>query len=146
MTTSTTVATLFLAVVGSRTYPLAMEHVRKVLWRYREDFPGVKLHVVSGGAVGVDRAAVEHARRLGMDYTVYQPQWKKYGKVAGFIRNDLILDDADRVLAFWDFRSRGTLDTLRKAWRRNLPIEVYDVDGQPAGLKARDLLEGWSDE
>lgn len=135
MTSATTMAVLAVAVVGSRSFPLATERVLARLRMLRDDWPTHRLHIVSGGAVGVDRASVAAAKRLGMDYTVHQPEWTKYGKAAGFIRNDLILDDSDRVLAFWDFVSSGTRDTLWKAMRRHLPIEIYDADGEPAGRR-----------
>ena len=35
-----------------------------------------------------------------------------------FIRNQLIVDYADVLIAFWDGKSRGTIDTLHKARRK----------------------------
>src|SRR3990167_4379477 len=98
-----------IAVVGSRRYPYS-DVVREVV----RSLPGQPT-IVSGGATGVDTVAVEQAAASGYPVIVITPQWEKYGRSAGFLRNSLIVDHADMVLAFWDEKSRGTIDTINKA-------------------------------
>lgn len=71
--------------------------------------------IVSGGAVGVDTFAAHAAHVKGLRYTVYKPNWKAYGNVAGFMRNQIIVDNADQVVAFWNGHSKGTVDTIKRA-------------------------------
>jgi hypothetical protein len=66
-----------IAVVGSRTYPNLAE-VRQFVWE--QDRNTV---IVSGGASGVDSAAIHEARRLGMEYEVHLPDWNVHGRSAG---------------------------------------------------------------
>lgn len=44
-------------------------------------------HIISGGARGVDRLAGEYSALRGIEFTEYLPEWDRYGKRAGFIRN-----------------------------------------------------------
>lgn len=101
-----------LAIVGSRDYPrldLVTHYVQQVL------HPGVI--IVSGGARGVDSVAAQAAwgRRPPLLVEEYEAEWNLYGHEAGFIRNTIIVDKANAVVAYWDGESRGTLDTIQKA-------------------------------
>ena len=71
--------------------------------------------VISGGAKGADSLGEQFAKEFGYGRTIFLPQWDKYGKSAGFRRNQQIVDACDMVLAFWDGKSRGTADTILKA-------------------------------
>ena len=65
--------------------------------------------IVSGGAVGVDLCAAEYANKNGVKLTVFLPQYDLYGRAAPIVRNKKIVDYSDKILAFWDGKSRGTL-------------------------------------
>ena len=72
--------------------------------------------IISGGAVGTDSLAERHADYWGIPITIIKPDWKKYGKSAGFIRNQEMIDrHPDIVVAFWDGVSHGTKDTINRA-------------------------------
>lgn len=109
-----------LAIVGSRDYP-NLEAVRRYV---REQHPTTV--IISGGARGVDRTAVEEAKRLGMLYEVYPADWDRYGKRAGYLRNETIVSKASEVTAFWDGHSRGTQHTIRLARAAGLPVQVIE--------------------
>lgn len=81
--------------------------------------------IVSGGATGVDQAAVGEAKRLGMPYEVHLPDWRAHGKRAGAVRNSRIVESADEVAAFWDGTSRGTAITMEMAKRGGKPLRVW---------------------
>lgn len=108
-----------LAIVGSREFT-DLEAVESFV-RCRD----ADCCIVSGGAMGVDRAAVAEARRIGLETVVIKPDYKRHGDRAPLIRNDQIVAEADRVVAFWDMKSRGTAYTMKKAidagklWRVN---------------------------
>lgn len=71
--------------------------------------------LVSGGAKGGDRYAELYAERKGLPITIHKPDWDRYGKSAGFIRNKSIIDDADVIVAIWDGKSKGTQHSMRLA-------------------------------
>lgn len=72
--------------------------------------------IVSGGCPkGGDAMAERLARKIGCTITIHFPAWDKHGKVAGFIRNGLIAQDADVLIALVaDDRTGGTEDTVEK--------------------------------
>ena len=80
--------------------------------------------IVSGGARGVDSIAAAWARRRGIPVIEHKPDYARYGKAAPHVRNDLIVAEADRVVAFWDGRSRGTQSTIRKALKHGKPVDI----------------------
>ena len=88
--------------------------------------------IVTGGAVGVDSCAADYARAHGIKLTVFLPQYECYGRAAPIVRNQEIVDYADKVLAFWNGRSRGTLSAIRYAEKTGKPCEVILCD-TPAG-------------
>ena len=106
------------AIVGSRGFK-PLSKVRDYITELPQD-----TIIVSGGAEGVDRQAVGWARALGMETEVFLPEWNKYGNRAGVIRNSIIVGDCDRLVAFWDGESRGTLDSINKARKAGKPVEI----------------------
>jgi hypothetical protein len=109
-----------LAIVGSRTfedYPFFSFYAKKLcLYDVAE--------IVSGGAKGADSLAKKFAAEWNFVYTEFPAEWNKYGKSAGFIRNQTIVDNCDMVLAFWDGVSRGTADTIAKAKKAKKPTFI----------------------
>lgn len=71
--------------------------------------------IVSGGAVGIDSCAAEYAKKNGLKLTEFLPQYERYGRAAPIVRNKEIVDYADKVLAFWDGKSKGTLSVIKYA-------------------------------
>ena len=65
--------------------------------------------VVSGGAQGVDSVAVTAARKRGLTVKEHLPDYGVHGsKMAPIIRNILIVDDCDELVAFPAPWSTGT--------------------------------------
>jgi len=69
--------------------------------------------IVSGGAIGVDTFAVDWAKKNKIKYKEFEPEWTKFGRPAGPIRNQKIVDESDEVALFWDGKSPGTASTLK---------------------------------
>jgi hypothetical protein len=84
--------------------------------------------IVSGGARGVDTLAENFARQRGLKTIIHYPDYKRYGRRAPLVRNSLIVEDADQVIAFWDGVSRGTHDTIKKAERKGKPVLIVSVE------------------
>ena len=112
-----------IAVVGSRNYPdlqLVDNYVRTEIV--------AKGHtVVTGGARGVDKAA-EHA--AGNACEVFKANWRLHGRAAGPIRNKLIVDTADKVVAFYDGKSRGTWHSMSLAKDAGKLLIVFGPYGE----------------
>ena len=99
-----------IAIVGSRNIPDEEKAYRLI----KENIPKECTEIVSGGAKGIDTLAERYAKEMGLIFTIFQPEYKKYGRRAALLRNTQIVEYADEVYAFWDMNSNGTLDTLIK--------------------------------
>jgi hypothetical protein len=75
--------------------------------------------IISGGAKGADSLAQQYAIAFGIQLIEYLPDWKKYGRAAGHIRNKDIVDNCDKLIAFWDGKSKGTLNSIKLAQKSN---------------------------
>ena len=115
-------ATKYVAIVGSRTFS-----DRKAVEAYVKQLPN-NVVVVSGGAKGVDTWAALAAQKHGLKVKIFLPDWEQYGRAAGFIRNQDIVDLAHKVVAFWDGESRGTAHSMRLAKDKNKPLTVIKVE------------------
>lgn len=115
------------AIVGSRTFT-DYDFLKKTLNDYRagNDLIG---GIVSGGAAGADRLAERYAGESRIPIEIIKPDWKKYGRGAGLLRNTAIIEQADVVFAFWDGKSRGTRDSIIKA--TNLKKEIHVIQFIP---------------
>ncbi len=78
--------------------------------------------IVSGGAEGVDATAEHAAKLLGLDIDIKLP--KRWSRTALLARNQDIVDSCDYLVAFWDGWSKGTVDTIRKAYRVDKQVFV----------------------
>ena len=80
--------------------------------------------IVSGGAKGVDASAVEYARKNGLKLTLFEPEYERYGRAAPILRNKKIVDYADKIIAFWDGNSKGTLSVIEYAKKVGKVCEI----------------------
>lgn len=87
--------------------------------------------LIHGGARGADQIADDWATRSHLPIEVYKAQWSKYGKAAGPIRNQEMIDHGkpDLCIAFWDGKSKGTLDMIRRAQAAGIPTEIVLQNG-----------------
>jgi len=109
-----------IAVVGSRDFT-DLGRVR----RFIASLPAGVV-VLSGGARGVDRCAVDAARSRGLRCIEYFADWDRYGlQLAGRIRNQVVAERCDRMVAFWDGWSTGTQDAFRRALGLGRHVVVY---------------------
>ena len=84
--------------------------------------------VISGGANGADYIAECYAKFNNFQFKKYSADWEKYGKNAGFIRNKTIVNNADRLIAFHDGRSHGTLNSIMLALTKRIPVYIVRYD------------------
>jgi len=114
-----------LAIVGSRTfknYKLVCTEIDKLT-----KFGLCSINkIISGGAVGADSLGEKYANEHNIMTMIFKPDWKKYGKAAGFIRNEDIIKNCDFVLAFWCNNSKGTEHSIKLAKQYNKGLKVID--------------------
>lgn len=122
-----------IAIVGSRPFPDAPFNTRicQQVFAYVSTLPKDTV-IVSGGAAGVDSYAVKAGKYYGLpDPIVHLPKWQypdgSFNNKAGFERNELIVRDADEVVAFWDGKSKGTGSTIRIAQHANKPVNIFPI-------------------
>jgi hypothetical protein len=82
--------------------------------------------ILTGATYGVDAAVREAAIRHHLELRVYSPRFEGYPTRADayFARNENIIDDATRLVCFWDGVSTGTAQAIAYARERNLPVSV----------------------
>lgn len=82
--------------------------------------------LIHGDARGADRLGREWAKQMNVPERAFPASWRRYGKAAGAIRNQQMLDQGkpDLVIAFPDPQSRGTWDMVRRAQNADLEIII----------------------
>jgi YspA, cpYpsA-related SLOG family len=112
-----------LAVVGSRNFTNynILFHVltEVVTWQISQ--------IISGGAKGTDTLAKQFAEEFNIPLVEYLPEWNVYGKAAGMLRNKHIVDNCDKLIAFWDGHSPGTRSSIELANRSNKLLKITIV-------------------
>ena len=103
-----------IAVIGSRS--VSISDIGKYISNAEE--------IVSGGAAGVDYCAAKYAEENRIRLTEFLPQYERYGRAAPIVRNKEIVDYSDKIIAFWDGSSKGTLSVIKYAQKTGKPCEI----------------------
>jgi len=121
---------LRIGIVGSRNFG-DLSRVSSLVEALHEAY-GDGIVIVSGGARGVDKTAVDTAKRLKIEYKEHlpDPNVKPFVKAAND-RNTKIVEDSDKIYAFWSVNkeSTGTVDTMYKALMAGKLEIVYTPKG-----------------
>lgn len=80
--------------------------------------------VVSGGADGIDKCGENWADYECVDKTVMHANWTGRGRSAGPHRNERMARYADALIAFWDGKSKGTLNMIKTMRKLGKPYHV----------------------
>lgn len=83
--------------------------------------------IVSGGCRGVDAMAERYAKENNLKCEIHFADWNRFGKYAGPKRNEEMVLCSDYVIAFWDFKSRGTKSLIEFAKQHNKSIKIKDI-------------------
>lgn len=115
-----------IAVIGSRGFSDYLFFKEKLEYLIKD--LGKDLHFISGGCpTGGDALIRRYCIENQYTLTEHLPDWETYGKKAGFLRNQLIVDDATHLIAYWDGQSKGTLSSLKMAEKKQIPIKIIKV-------------------
>jgi len=86
-----------------------------------------EITIITGGANGTDAMGKRYAIEHGYKHEEYNADWNRYGSYAGPLRNKEMANNADRLIALWDGKSRGTSNMITEAQRRGLKIKVIAI-------------------
>ena len=85
--------------------------------------------IVTGGAAGLDTIAEKWAKRHGIEWICFLPQYKIYGgKWAPIKRDEDMVDYCDELIAFWDGKSPGTDYTIKYAIKMGCKVNVHIIE------------------
>ena len=112
-----------LAVVGSRSIT-DYSFIKRLLDRKLDSIECI----ISGGARGVDTLAERWANENRIPIKVFPADWDRWGKRAGYIRNETIIKECDICLAVWDGQSKGTLHSVTLCKKYNKPHLLLDFN------------------
>ena len=111
-------------VTGSRDW-----HERDVIYEALSSVSvekGDQVTVIHGGARGADYHAQECAYKLGYAVERHDADWEKYGKQAGYIRNqEMVNAGADICLAFIKNESKGATMCAKIADKAGIPVHIW---------------------
>ncbi|MDO4459885.1 MAG: DUF2493 domain-containing protein [Clostridia bacterium] len=94
----------------------------------------VNIEIVSGHAKGADELGEKYALEKGYPVRMFYPEWGKFGKAAGIIRNremlEYIGEDDGIAVAFWDGVSSGTAFTIKEAKSKGIKLHVIRYNSE----------------
>jgi YspA, cpYpsA-related SLOG family len=82
--------------------------------------------IISGVARGADSLGAKFGRANGITVIEKPADWNKFGKSAGYRRNEEMLQIADAVIAFWDGKSKGTKHMIDISRSAGIPVRVIN--------------------
>lgn len=82
--------------------------------------------IVSGGARGVDTLAEIYAKKKNIPIKVFKPDWNKYGKSAGVIRNYEMAKYCDIGIVIHN-GSNGSLNMVKNLIKFNKDFFEYKI-------------------
>lgn len=81
--------------------------------------------VISGTARGADRLGEIWANEFNIPCELFPAEWDRYGKSAGYRRNEQMADNAEALIALWDGTSKGTKHMIDIAKHKGLRVYVH---------------------
>lgn len=111
-----------LAIIGSREF-----NNYELLCKTLDEYKSRVSLVVSGGAKGADILGEKWANENNIPTLIFIPDWDKFGKRAGFIRNEDIIKNCDGCVAFWNGISSGTKNSLSLCKKYNKPYKIIQT-------------------
>jgi len=87
-------------------------------------YESIVTEVVSGTASGADQMGEYWAEALGIPVKRFPAQWDLLGNSAGYIRNQVMAEYAESLVAFHDGKSRGTQHMINLARKHGLQVKV----------------------
>ena len=87
-----------------------------------------EIEIVSGNARGADKLGERYAKEHNLPVKLFPANWDKYGKQAGYLRNQEMANYSDVLIAFWDEKSKGTKHMIDIAKKQGLTVIVVGYE------------------
>lgn len=111
---------------GFKNYDLLREKCDAYLQNKKDTH---RIIIVSGHAKGADMLGEQYAQEKGYELETYPADWKKYGRRAGFLRNEQMADLSNAAIGFWDGDSHGTQHMIEYSKEKGLDVRVVRYNG-----------------
>lgn len=82
------------------------------------------ISIISGTARGADSLGAKYATACGYNLIQMPADWNKYGKAAGYRRNEEMAQIADMAIVFWDGYSKGSGHMIDIMHNLKKPVEI----------------------
>lgn len=95
-----------------------------------------KVRIISGTANGADKLGERYAKEHHLAVSRFPADWDKYGKRAGYIRNEQMAkfavedNNVGWLIAFWDGKSKGTKWMIDLARKNGLEVFVERYENE----------------
>lgn len=80
--------------------------------------------IVSGMARGADLLGVQYSKKYGLKFIPRPANWS-LGKRAGYIRNEVMANEAEYFIGFSVADSKGTASMIKLVWTRKKPMKIF---------------------
>ena len=114
-------------IAGGRDFTNYFMLKEKVLHKLQR-IPDEEIVIVCGEARGADSLGKKLALEMQWEVSSFPADWNKYGKSAGYKRNQQMAEHADALIAFWDGNSKGTKHMIDIATAKGLLVQVYTYE------------------
>jgi hypothetical protein len=131
-----------LIIAGSRDFNNS-ELLDREVDRYLEEIlkEGCEIEIISGGARGADRLGEAYAKIRDYKVKKFIPDWEKYKKSAGYIRNEEMAKYATHCIIFNLDRSKGSVHMENIAIKYKLGLKVVNISSESKPSKLDKLIE-----
>ena len=110
-------------IAGSRHLEISMSRLMDII-----QASGFSItEVVSGNSGNIDKLGEQWAKGMKLPITQFNAAWQAYGSSAGPRRNRQMATYAEALIAIWDGKSRGTLNMIKEATKRELSVYVMQI-------------------
>lgn len=111
-------------IAGTRTFE-DYDYLKEIIDKYKDSIDTI----ISGTARGADSLGERYAIENNIKLEKYPADWNKYGKSAGYKRNELMAEKGDMLIAFWDGKSKGTMHMINimRNLKKDLRVIQYEV-------------------
>ena len=120
-----------ICIIGSRTLDKA-EIVFPIIDKFLESYKEKSITFLIGNAKGVDPLSKKFAEARGIDIVEFIPYHlldptAVFNSKYFFVRTKQMINNADRVLAIWNMKSKGTEYGIKKKKKKEIPVSVVKV-------------------
>jgi hypothetical protein len=86
------------------------------------------IEIISGCAKGADRLGELFAKNHNLPVKYFPADWNRFGKAAGYKRNQQMAEYGDALVAVWDGKSKGTghMINIMKDLNKPFHVEIYE--------------------